>query len=112
MFVDHYSLASYVHLQTSTSAEETILAKEAFVRFARNHGIQVRHYYADNGRFAENQFRETKRQKSQTLTFCGVNANFQNGVAERRIRKLQEHTRTMLASGSYGAPLAICPAHG
>jgi len=107
MFVDHYSLASYVHLQTSTSAEETILVKEAFERFAGNHGIQVRHYHADNGRFAENQFREAIRQKSQTLTFCGVNAHFQNGVAERRIRELQEHARTMLVHAQRRWPQAV-----
>ena len=56
----------------------------------------IQHYHADNGRFADNKFREAVAQKGQSLTFCGVNAHFQNGVAERRIRELQDHARTML----------------
>ena len=107
VFVDHYSRVSYAHLQVSTSAEETVLAKEAFERFASGHGVQIRHYHADNGRFAENLFREAVRIKSQTLSFCGVNAHFQNGVAERRIRELQEHARTMLVHAQRRWPQAI-----
>ena len=30
------------------------------------------------------------------LTYCGVNAHFQNGIAEKRIRDLQEQARIML----------------
>jgi hypothetical protein len=36
------------------------------------------------------------KQKQQTISFCGVNAHFQNGIAEKRIRDLQEHARTMM----------------
>jgi hypothetical protein len=36
------------------------------------------------------------RKLVQTITFCGVNAHFQNAVAERRIRTLQDQARTML----------------
>jgi len=32
----------------------------------------------------------------QTITYCGVSAHFQNGVAEKRIRDLQDVARTML----------------
>jgi hypothetical protein len=42
-----------------------------------------------------------------TLTFCGVNAHFQNGLAERRIRELTEHARTMLIHAQKRWPSAI-----
>jgi hypothetical protein len=96
IFVDHYSGLSYTHLQKSTSAIETVDAKDAFERYASSHGIYIRHYHAGNGRFADNLFRQAVARKGQTLSFCGVNAHFQNGVAERRIRELQDHARCML----------------
>jgi hypothetical protein len=42
-----------------------------------------------------------------TLTFCGINAHFQNGIAKRRIRELQEQARTMLIHASKRWPTAI-----
>ena len=73
-----------------------MLAKEAFERYARSHGVHVTHYHADNGRFADNKWQKACTDNGQQLTFCGVNAHFQNGVAERRIRELQEQARTMM----------------
>jgi hypothetical protein len=78
-----------MHLQKSTDADEMI----------------VLHYHADNGIFADNKFRKAVPDSGhvpdsgQTLSFCGVNAHFQNGIAERRIRELQDHARTMLTHG-------------
>jgi hypothetical protein len=94
-------------LQKTTNADETIDAKESFERFARAHDVTVQHYHADNGRFADNKFREAVRQKGQTLTFCGVNAHFQNGIAERHIRELQDHARTMLIHANRRWPKAV-----
>jgi hypothetical protein len=96
-----------VHLQKTTNAAKTIQAKEAFERYARSHHVTVRHYHADNGRFADNKFREAVAKQGQTLSFCGVNAHFQNGVAERRIRELQDHARTMLIHANKRWPTAI-----
>jgi hypothetical protein len=36
------------------------------------------------------------KKSEQTITLCGDNAHFQNAVAERRIRTLQDQARTML----------------
>ena len=36
-----------------------------------------------------------------------MNAHFQNGVAERRIRELQDHARTMLIQANRRWPTAI-----
>ena len=77
VFVDHFSNLSYVHAQKTTSAQETIESKHAFECFARSHGIQVKHYHADNGRFAEQKFTNDVAEKGQTISYCGVNAHFQ-----------------------------------
>jgi hypothetical protein len=82
VFVDHFSRLSFVYLQYSTSSEETLKAKLAFEAFAESHGVRVKHYHADNGRFADNLFRNDCAPKQQTQSFCGVNAHWQNGIAE------------------------------
>jgi len=69
-------------MQKSTQAEETVEAKLRFEQYAREHGVMVKHYHADNGVFADNLFRKAVREAHQMLTFCGVNAHWQNGVAE------------------------------
>ena len=56
VFVDHFSGLTYVHLMESISGDETVQAKEAFERYAADLGIKIRHYHADNGRFAEKSF--------------------------------------------------------
>jgi GAG-pre-integrase domain len=96
VFVDHFSDLSYIYLQQTKSSEETKEAKISFERYANQSGVKICRYQADNGRFADKLFREHIQQSGQALTFCGVNAHFQNAVAERRIRKLQDHARTMI----------------
>jgi len=107
IFVDHFSRLSYVHLQKSTGALETIAAKEAFERFAASHGVSILHYHADNGIFTDNAFTNNVKACGQQISFCGVNAHFQNGIAERRIRELTEHARTMLIHAHSRWPNAI-----
>jgi hypothetical protein len=107
IFVDHFSGLSYVHLQKTTNAEDIVEAKEAFELFAASKGGQILHYHADNGRFADNRFRKAVMERRHTLSFCGVNAHLQNGMAERRIRELQDHSRTMLIHASKRWPSVI-----
>ncbi|KAL7580919.1 hypothetical protein ACA910_005738 [Epithemia clementina (nom. ined.)] len=96
IFVDHYSRYVYVYLQKSLTSAETVQAKCAFENNARDHGVRVLHYHADNGRFADNGFINDCKIKGQGLSYCGGNAHFQNGIAEKMIRDLQEGTRTSL----------------
>jgi len=56
----------------------------------------INHYHADNGRFSDNAFMNDVKQQHQSISFCGVNSHFQNGIAEKRIRDLQERARTIL----------------
>jgi hypothetical protein len=107
VFVDHFSRLSFVYLQYSTSGEETLKAKLAFEAFAESHGVRVKHYHADNGRFADNLFRNDCSKKQQTQSFCGVNAHWQNGIAERHIRTYQEMARTMLLHAKRRWPKAV-----
>ena len=106
IFVDHYSRFSYVYLQTSTSAKETLEAKQSFEAYCQQLGVRVMHYHADNGRFADNDWLADIARSRQTITFCGVGAHFQNGVAEKRIRDLQENARTMLLQAELRWPKA------
>jgi hypothetical protein len=95
-FVDQFSGLSFVHLQKTSSGEETLGAKMAFEGFARSMNVRVQHYHADNGRFCENLWMANVKKEGQTISFCRVNAHFQNGVAERRIRDLSDGARTSL----------------
>ena len=76
VFIDHHSGLGCVHLQKSTTAIETVEAKDAFERYAASHGVYTHRYHADNGHFADNLFRQAVARKGQTLSFCGVNPHF------------------------------------
>ena len=88
IFVDHYSSLSYVYLQETQTSQDTLTAKQAFEAYARDHGVKIQHYHADNGRFVDNMWQESINKASQTMTLCGVNAHHQNGVVEKRIHDL------------------------
>ncbi len=96
VFTDHYSCLQYVHLITQITSQETVEAKQAFEIFAEQHGVQILHYHCNNGRFADNAFKQSCESARQCLTFCGVNAHFQNGIAEKAIHDLRESARKQL----------------
>ena len=110
VFVDHHSDLTFVHVTPSDTSEETVAAKEAFERFAASHDVTIKHYHADNGRFADTLFREHVKEKGQTISFCGVGAHHQNGKVEKRIRDIVEQARTMLLHASHRWPKAISAA--
>ena len=96
VYVDQYSRLGFIYLQKTASGLETVEGKKAFESMARRHGIRVENYHADNGIFKAHEWTEACKKEGQGLTFAGVNAHHQNGVAERRIKELQEMARTML----------------
>jgi hypothetical protein len=96
VYIDHYSRLSYIHLQKQLTSEETVQGKVAFEKFCEARGVTVKHYHADNGRFADKGFVNHVSKCKQSITYCAVNAHFQNGMAEKRIRDLQDQTTTML----------------
>jgi hypothetical protein len=107
VFVDHFSGLSYVHLQLSTATRDTLEAKRAFERFAKVHGVAVRHYHADNHIFDSKAFVAEVQHCGQSISYCAVNAHHQNGRAEKKIRDLQELARTMLLHARQRWPTAI-----
>ena len=109
VFTDHYSRLSRVYIQKNLSAEENIKSKKLWEAFCKSHGVQTKHYHADNGHFADAAFLADVARQGQTITFCGVNSHFQNGISEKRIRDLQEAARTSLLDATSRWPRAIAP---
>ncbi len=107
IFLDHYSHLRFVRLQVDDSSEETIAAKRAFEAFAAEHGVKIQHFYCDNGRFFDNPFKQACHDARQQLTFCGINAHFQNGIAERSIRDLSKSARKQLLHAHARWPQAV-----
>jgi hypothetical protein len=107
IFVDNYSRLCFVHFQIDDSTESTMAAKLAFEKYATKHGISLKHYHCDNGRFADNVFKQSCKSNHQRLTFCGVNAHFQNWIAERAIRDLSDSAHKQLLHAHSRWPAAI-----
>ncbi len=63
------------------STKVGVFTKQVFEKFTAEHGIRIHHYHCDNGLYADNAFKESCKSSHQRLTFCGVNAHFQNGIA-------------------------------
>ncbi len=101
VYVDNFSSLSFVWLQKTATAVETVEGKQAFETYCTSHGVQVQHYHADNGIFNAYGWKAACNMKGQGLSYAGVNAHHQNGRAERRIGLLQEQARTMLIHSSH-----------
>ncbi len=111
VFVDHFSRLQYVYLMTSNlTSLETINAKRAFKRFAAEHGVKIAHYHCDNGCFTDTAFVCSCKESQQKLTFCRVNAHFQNGIAERAICNLSESVQKQLLHAKQCWPQAVSTA--
>jgi hypothetical protein len=111
IFVDHYSRLKFVYLMTSNlTSAKTIDAKHAFKLIAAKRGVRIQHYRCDNGRFADSMFHESCEAKGQQLTFCGVDAHFQNGIAKQAIRDLSKSARKQLHHAHQCWPQAMSTA--
>jgi len=68
--------------------------------------VIVKNYHTDNGRFVDNTWKGALEEERQGIIYCCVNAHWQNGIAERRIRDLKEQARTMLLHAEHYWPEA------
>jgi len=96
IFIDHFSSFTYLHLMTSLSSEQTMAAKATYEQIAQTYGISIHGYQADNGWFADKEWKQDCNEQHQDLTFCGFGAHHQNGITEKRICDLCKGTRTSL----------------
>ena len=94
--MDHHSRLSYVHLSQSTTSEELVEDKLAFGACACDYKVKIKHYHIDNGRFSDNAFCEAVEKGGHTISFSGMNAHFQHGIAENCIQYLQDHSSIIL----------------
>ena len=78
----------YTHLQRGQTLIESIEAKAAYDQMAAIFGIRVKKYHTDNGFFAEEGFKSDVSNNNQTISYCGVRAHFQNGIAKADIKQL------------------------
>ena len=62
-------------------------------------GQTVKHYHANNSRFADNGFINAVNGKDQKITFCGVGAHHQNGIMENENKILTTEGHTILLHG-------------
>ncbi len=98
----------FVYLMMSNlTSSKTLGAKRAFECFAPEHGIKIIYYHCDNGCFADSAFVCVCKESRQRLTFCGVNAYFQNGITERAIRDLLESAWKQLFHTRQRRPQAV-----
>ena len=106
VFADHCSSPPFLHchLLENFTGEATIKAKVGFERLAATHNVTIKHYRADNGRFADEDFLHACLACNQTVDYCGVGAHIQNGIAESNIGHLQDATRAMLLHAMHHWP--------
>ena len=73
-----------------------VRGKRAFEAHALQYSVRVLHYHWYNSCYTGNAFIQHCAQEEKNITYCDVNAHFQNGIAGNRIRYLQEGARNIL----------------
>jgi hypothetical protein len=102
-----HSNYTYIYLHAKLTSEVTVKAKVAFETHTKTYGVTIQQYHADNGRFQDTAFKSACKEQGQELSFCGINAHFQNGRAERKIHDLQDRACTSLLHAIRKWPQAI-----
>ena len=96
VFVDYVTGYTHVSLMNDQSGDATLAAKHEFEHLAANRGVKIKHYNADNGKFAEKSFMLDIKRCMQRVTFCGVGSHHQNGISDNAIQQLTLISRTLL----------------
>ena len=96
IWVDHYSQYIHLSLQVSLRVGETLVGKRSFERSASDLGVKIKSYRTDNAPFNSKLFRSDLDRLGQTITYSGVGAHHQAGVAERAIQTITQWARAMM----------------
>jgi hypothetical protein len=85
LYVDHASGWIFHQAQRTIAASDTIRGKLILEREAADIGVKIKSYHSDNGVFASEEFICHCDSLGQDLSYSGVGAHFQIGVAEQGI---------------------------
>ena len=96
VFVDHVSDYTHVALMRDLTSDETLSAKKSLERLANDGGVAIKSYRAENGRVAYKGFHDAVQDSNQTITFRAVGGHHQNGIVERKIKRINLIARTLL----------------
>eukprot|EP00956_Cyclotella_meneghiniana_P033004 scaffold92723_cov40-Cyclotella_meneghiniana.AAC.1 len=98
IYVDHVSANAKIfhHPQASLSAADTLRGKQVVEQEAHDLGRKIESYHSDNGIFAQKEFKDHCEHQKQKLSFCGVGAHHQNGIAEINIKTVCNLARANL----------------
>jgi hypothetical protein len=91
--VDHACGKIFNFPQYSTNASETVRSTQRLASMARDDGITIKSFHADNGIFAKSEFKDYCERNRIKFSFCGVGAKHQNGVAEQNIKTVAQWAR-------------------
>ena len=72
--------------QRSLAASDTVRSKLCLEREAADVNVRIKSIHTDNGVFNSNEFRQHCEGLGQKISFSGVGAKHQNGIAENAIR--------------------------
>ena len=86
LFVDHATYKIFNFCQYSTTAYERVTSKNKLEQLAKQEGFDIKSYHSDNGIFAAKEFKDDCERLEQPITFSGIGAQHQNGVAECNIK--------------------------
>ncbi len=89
VFCDHYSSYVFLANQVSLGTGETLQSKHAFQQHAYNLGVsEIKSFRSDNNPFTSEEWMEDLELNQQTISYSGVGAHHQNGVAERTLQTI------------------------
>eukprot|EP00957_Ditylum_brightwellii_P137520 10484352-Ditylum_brightwellii.AAC.1 len=86
------------------TGEETLALKRGYERGAESYGVRICRYHADNGRYGNKSFCDLCDATGQELSFCGVDAHHQNGIAENKTKMLTLNEHTLLLNAKHHWP--------
>jgi transposase InsO family protein len=104
IYVDHASGFIFHRPQRTINANDTIRGKLLLEREAAGVGITIKAYHSDNGVFNSKAFKDHCEELGQKLTFSGVGAHHQNGVAERAIQTISNMARANMIHAALSWP--------
>jgi hypothetical protein len=106
-WIDHASSLVYATFHPTKAATELLKSKAKFEEWASRYNVSIKSIRADNGVNAAQAFKDSCTKHRQKLTFCGVGAHWQNGIAERFIGTITKRARTILLHAMHRWPSVI-----